>query len=366
MVEHDRLEELVESLLYEGYALYPYTPGATKNATPTPFGIVYPPAYAAECAGAFDHLRMECALPADAPVTAVVRFLQATGARHQATERRIELTAEEPVELEFESISLRARLRKDALDDGRIRVRCCVHNTTDVPSGMDRTQALVHSLLSTHVLITVEGGRFESPLESGLDSINTFPVLATDDDRIVLGAAIVLPDHPQLAPESRANLFDGTEIEEALVLHVQALSDGEREDIIADGDPKLLEMLQRADAVTPTEMLGLHGRMQLRDPIDARDPRLPAGFEPDGEDEITVDGVTFRRGDKVRLRPGKGGDLLDGALAGKVATIGKLMIDYDDKAYLGVTVDDDPAAEIFGDSGRFLFFFAEEVEVVQA
>ena len=40
------LEELIDALLYEGYALYPYTPGATKNATPTPFGILYPPAYA--------------------------------------------------------------------------------------------------------------------------------------------------------------------------------------------------------------------------------------------------------------------------------------------------------------------------------
>ena len=56
----ERLEQLVSSLLYEGYALYPYTPGATKNATPTPFGIVYPPAYAAECEGAFDHARLEC------------------------------------------------------------------------------------------------------------------------------------------------------------------------------------------------------------------------------------------------------------------------------------------------------------------
>ena len=28
------VDELVDSLLYEGYALYPYTPGATKNATP--------------------------------------------------------------------------------------------------------------------------------------------------------------------------------------------------------------------------------------------------------------------------------------------------------------------------------------------
>ena len=50
----DALEQLVDSLLWEGYALYPYTPGATKNATPTPFGIVYPPAYAAS---AHEHLR---------------------------------------------------------------------------------------------------------------------------------------------------------------------------------------------------------------------------------------------------------------------------------------------------------------------
>ena len=46
-----RLEQLVDSLLYEGYALYPYTPEATKNATPTPFGIVYPPAYAGRMRG---------------------------------------------------------------------------------------------------------------------------------------------------------------------------------------------------------------------------------------------------------------------------------------------------------------------------
>ena len=48
------LDELVSSLLYEGYALYPYTPGATKNATPTPFGIVYPPRYAAGSSATFD------------------------------------------------------------------------------------------------------------------------------------------------------------------------------------------------------------------------------------------------------------------------------------------------------------------------
>ena len=60
------------------------------------------------------------------------------------------------------------------------------------------------------------------------DRVNTFPVLADDADDVVLGAAIVLPDHPQIAPESRGGLFDSTEIEEALLLHVQALSDAER------------------------------------------------------------------------------------------------------------------------------------------
>ncbi len=50
------LDELVETLLFEGYALYPYTPGATKNATPTPFGIVYPPVYADTLSSAFDQM----------------------------------------------------------------------------------------------------------------------------------------------------------------------------------------------------------------------------------------------------------------------------------------------------------------------
>src|SRR6202035_4227374 len=91
----DALEELVESLLYEGYALYPYTPGATKNATPTPFGIAYPPAYAAQLSSAYDHLELRCVLhaPPGATLRAEVRFLAATGERHQARARRVRLGA---------------------------------------------------------------------------------------------------------------------------------------------------------------------------------------------------------------------------------------------------------------------------------
>ena len=85
------VDELVESLLYEGYALYPYTPGATKNATPTPFGIVYPPAYARDARQhAYDHLELQCVVEGDGEVSAEVRFLLPSGERHVAEPQRIE------------------------------------------------------------------------------------------------------------------------------------------------------------------------------------------------------------------------------------------------------------------------------------
>ena len=84
------MNELVESLLYEGYALYPYTPGATKNATPTPFGIVYPPAYARTLESTHDHLELQCVVEGDGEVSAEVHFLLPSGERHVAEPQRIE------------------------------------------------------------------------------------------------------------------------------------------------------------------------------------------------------------------------------------------------------------------------------------
>ena len=112
----------------------------------------------------------------------------------------------------------------------------------------------------------VDGGRFVSPLEAvGCENINSWPVLATQEDDAVLGAAIMLPDHPQIAPESKGNLFDSTEIEEALLIHVLALSDDEREAAAAQ-DPAVRQMLERAAQTTPQELMDLHGRVQVKDP----------------------------------------------------------------------------------------------------
>ena len=127
-------------------------------------------------------------------------------------------------------------------------------------------------------MLRTSAGRFLSPLDDPGDNVNTYPVLATPEDDAVLGAAIVLPDHPQIAPESRGNLFDDTEIEEALLLHVHALSDAERDEI-AQQDPAVREMIERAAATTPEDIMRLHGRVTMRDPRA-------------GEQEVTVDGVT--------------------------------------------------------------------------
>jgi hypothetical protein len=201
--------------------------------------------------------------------------------------------------------------------------------------------------------------------------VNTYPVLATDDDDTVLGAAIVLPDHPRIAPESRGGLFDSTEIEEALLLHVQALSDAERAEIAA-ADPAVSEMVERAAAATPAELSALHGRVTLRDAPPERErltlapPAEPAGLvDPSARvQSLEVDGVTFRRGSHVRLRPSPKADLHARLLDGREATIERIFVDDDDRVHLGVTIDGDPGQELMRETNRLLFFFVPEVEVL--
>ena len=374
----DHLEALLESLLWEGYALYPYTPGATKNATPTPFGIVYPPVYAATLASTFDHLELRCIAqaPPDAVLSAEVRFLEASGERHQGQARRVELPGAMAgalsgraavkaasvgaltLELSLETVPLPAG------DEYEVVLR--VRNRTLVSSGLDRAGALARSLISTHPVLRVAGGRFVSALERPCASVNTFPVLAADGDDVMLGAAIVLPDHPRLAPESLGGLFDSTEIEEALLLHVRTLSDGERAEI-EHQDPAVRAMIARAQSATPEDIVSLHGRVQLRDPVTLEPPSEPPGLADPraGDSVLDVGNRTFRRGGKVVIRPGPDADIQARMLDGRRATIERIFTDYDGKAHLGLTIDDDPGQELMRETGRYLYFFAPELEVVE-
>jgi hypothetical protein len=352
------IDELVDSLLFEGYALYPYTPGAAKNATPTPFGIVYPAGYA----HGHDHLQVQALVRGDDPrVEADVRFLQASGERHQAVERRVGVGV-----IDLAPLSGEVNLDVEQLEPGLHQVTLRIRNDTPF-AGATRSEALEHALISTHPLLRVRDGRFVSPLESPTcTNINTWPVLVADDDTALLGAAIVLPDHPQLAPQSRGSLFDNTEIEEALLLHVHALSDAEREEI-QHGDPAVRTMVERALSSTPEEIMRLHGAMRPTEHrADAQQAPVPPRprEQPASEREALLDGRAARLGDHVVLRLEGRVDTYDRMLNGRTATIERIYIDYDDRTHFGVTIDDDPGQLLMRESGRFHFFFEGELELI--
>jgi hydrogenase maturation protease len=70
----------------------------------------------------------------------------------------------------------------------------------------------------------------------------------------------------------------------------------------------------------------------------------------------------------VRLQPRPGGDILDLALAGKVARVEAIDQDLEDQIHLAVTVEDDPGRDL-GDArqpGHRFFFSPEEVEPLSA
>jgi hypothetical protein len=81
-----------------------------------------------------------------------------------------------------------------------------------------------------------------------------------------------------------------------------------------------------------------------------------------------ADGVTFRPGDRVLLRPARRADVFDLALAGKVAVIVGIEQDFEGLFHFAVAVEDDPGRD-FGALGRpahRFFFRPDEVEPLPA
>jgi hydrogenase maturation protease len=81
-------------------------------------------------------------------------------------------------------------------------------------------------------------------------------------------------------------------------------------------------------------------------------------------DHLEIAGVEVRTGSRVRLLPRKGGDVMDIALAGQIATIECLEQDYEGKCHVCVVLDNDPGRDmgLLRQPGHRFFFDAEEVE----
>ena len=96
-------------------------------------------------------------------------------------------------------------------------------------------------------------------------NIGTWPVLVGEEGErhTMLSSPIILPDYPQIAPESPGDLFDAAEIDQLLRLSILSMTDEERREMRA-ADPKTREILER------TESLSRGGA----DAAARRDPRV--------------------------------------------------------------------------------------------
>ena len=83
-------------------------------------------------------------------------------------------------------------------------------------------------------------------------------------------------------------------------------------------------------------------------------------------ESVRVFGIELRVGDRVRINPKKKADIMDMALAGKIAVIEAIEQDFEERVQLALVLDDDPGRE-FGmmrQPGHRFFFSLDEVEPV--
>ncbi|RDS65853.1 hypothetical protein DWC19_10325 [Streptomyces sp. M7] len=262
-----------------------------------------------------------------------------------------------------------------------------------------RDEALMGAFIATHTLIGGDGVEFVSlidPPAALRDEVRacrnefTFPVLGGVSSlggdpptaRVLLSAPIILPDHPQVAPESPGDLHDAAEIDEILTLRTMLLTDEEKREARAT-DPRAAAILDRVDTMPPEVFARLHGAVRSLTPArpaapPGEHPAAPPGERPawwqeggdDGPapatDTVLVDGVPLGGGSRVRLRPrGRGADAQDMFLAGRTAEVAAVFHDVDGSVHLAVTLDDDPASELHTWYGRFHYFRPDELEPLE-
>ncbi len=268
------VEKVANAVLYEGYMLYPYTASSVKNQQRWNFGVLSPPAYDTS------QMQTECLVLGDATVSATVRFLQVTGS--ETTEHRIELgniSLAAPQDLDFNFNSsqgavqgrVSAVLESVTASPELFRLTLRISNLSAVRPAT-RDEALAHSMLSTHAILTLTKGEFVSLIDppsqyreaaAACRNIGTFPVLAGPEGArdCMLSSPIILYDYPQVAPESPGDLFDALEIDEILTLRILTLSDEEKAEI-REGDQRARQVLERSESMPPEQLMKLHGALR--------------------------------------------------------------------------------------------------------
>jgi len=156
------------------------------------------------------------------------------------------------------------------------KVRICASNSTSFENAAqkNRDEALAHSLVAAHLIVSVRQGEFVSLLEppvefseaaAACENTGAFPVLvgAVGERDCLLASPIILYDYPEIAPESPGELFDGAEIDEILTLRILTMTDEEKREM-RQVDARAGAILERSENLTAEEFMKMHG--VLREP----------------------------------------------------------------------------------------------------
>ncbi len=325
---------VADTVLFEGYMLYPYRANDPKNRVRWQFGVLVPPAWSARESSERTTLSCECIVeqsPRGATLRVTARFLQVQRRAVLDDEGRQvdhldagpaiylpwdeavvqEITVagrlDEPLSHPFsvsggsesEDLGVGTFVRSRQRLDGRVEIRSqqlpgpygisrlhlSLTNETQAHIS-DRPAALASSLIAAHLLVEITDGRFNSctdPAEWARPAVETcvqegvFPVLAgpVGDRTLLLAAPIILPDHPAVAPESVAQFCDGTEMDEMLTLRTLTLTDEEKR-YVRGSDPRAAELVDQVDALPPELMDRLHGAIRSMTAV----PAPPAKADP--------------------------------------------------------------------------------------
>jgi len=81
-------------------------------------------------------------------------------------------------------------------------------------------------------------------------------------------------------------------------------------------------------------------------------------------ESVLVRGVELKPQDRVLLHPKQGADLMDLALAGKLAIVESIEQDYEGQVQIAVVLEDDPGKDLgfLRQPGHRFFFHVEEIE----
>jgi len=331
------VEKIAEAVLYEGYILYPYRASTVKNRQRFNFGVLTPKSYSEAHSGTEKwQSQTQCPVSKSAALDVKARFLrlclrevqqfdpvagefhpveslEVDGKLYQTWQEAVECEAgaqelelkelvQKPHRVEFSfpagetseplrdenrdivgaivrrQFALAGELEISAAAAGEnlCRLTVLLSNTTPFEEAKtkSRDDALLQSLASAHLILTVRNGELVSLLDppeefaaaaAGCENIGTYPVLVgTEGERdCMLSSPIILYDYPQIAPESPGELFDGTEIDEILMLRIMTMTDDEKREMQAI-DERTRKMLERTETLPPEQFMKLHG--VLRNP----------------------------------------------------------------------------------------------------